>query len=170
MANPKGMKRDFAALEVRRLAGARLLRRGVRPAEVARATGASIQSVCDWARKMRQGGTAALRHPGRAGRKPGLGASDLRRVERGLKRGPEALGYESGLWTLPRVADLIERETGVRYHPGHVWRLLRRLGWSVQRPVGRALERNEAAIAHWKKVRWPELKKKLRSGAKPLSS
>lgn len=164
------MKRDFAALEKRRLLGARLLRQGVKPAEVARRTGASIQSVCDWARKQRQGGVAALRYPGRAGRKPSLDEAGRRRIERGLKRGPEALGYETGLWTLPRVADLIERETGVQYHPGHVWRILRRLGWTVQRPVGRALERKEATIQHWKKVRWPELKKKPAAGAKPSSS
>ncbi len=59
-----------------------------------------------------------------------------------LKRGPAALGYETALWTSVRVADLIERETGVRYHPGHVWKILRQLGWSCQRPTSRALERN----------------------------
>jgi transposase len=170
MAHPKGMKRDFAALEERRLRGARLLRRGMPPAEVARQTGASIQSVCDWARKMRAGGMAALHHPGRAGRKPRLSAAQLAAVAAGLKRGPEALGYESGLWTSARVADLIERECGVRYHPGHVWKILRRLGWSVQRPTGRALERDEAAIGRWRRVTWPALKKKRAPAAKPSSS
>ena len=60
-----------------------------------------------------------------------------------------------------RVADLIARECGIKYHPGHVWKLLRQLGWSCQRPVGRALERNPAAIRRWKQKRWPELKKTL---------
>jgi transposase len=77
-----------------------------------------------------------------------------------LKEGPEVLGYGTGLWTTWRVADLIERQTGQKFHPGHVWRMLRSLGWSCQRPTGRATQRDEPAIRRWKRVRWPELKKK----------
>jgi hypothetical protein len=71
--------------------------------------------------------------------------------------GAEAFGYDTGLWTAARVAQLIEQECGIAYHPGHVWRLLRQLGWSCQRPTGRALERDEQAIAQWKRKRWPEI-------------
>jgi transposase len=77
-----------------------------------------------------------------------------------LLEGPEKLGYETPLWTCPRVADLIEREFGVRYHAGHVWKLLRQLNWSPQRPKGRALERNEESIVEWKRRTWPGIKKK----------
>ena len=66
-----------------------------------------------------------------------------------------------------RVADLIERQTGQKFHPGHVWRILRSLGWSCQRPVGRATQRDEPAILQWKRVRWPEIKKKRSSNAEP---
>ncbi len=83
----------------------------------------------------------------------------MKKIEEGLKRGPEDLGYDTSLWTAKRVTHLIEEVCGVRYHPGHVWRLLRQLGWSCQRPAGRALERDEEAIRQWKKKRWPELKK-----------
>ena len=112
-----------------------------------------------WAKQLAVGGREALRKAGRAGRKPRLSVADRKRIVAGLKRGPEALGYETGLWTSWRVADLIERECGVRYTTVHVWRILRELGWSCQRPVGRALERNERAIRRWKRVRWPEAKK-----------
>ena len=95
---------------------------------------------------------------------------DLRRIERGLKRGPQALGYESGLWTSARVAHLIEKECGVRYHAGHAWRILRQLGWSCQRPAGRALERDEEKIRRWKQKRWPELKKTRKTRAARSSS
>jgi hypothetical protein len=61
------------------------------------------------------------------------------------------------------VADLIERDFQISYHPGHVWRILGQLNWNVQQPVGRALERNEAAIGEWKRKRWPEIKKKLKT-------
>ena len=84
----------------------------------------------------------------------------LQRIEQGLKQGPQVLGYATQLWTAGRVAELIARECGVAYHPRYVGRILARLGWSCQRPVGRALERDEAAVRPWKRVRWPELKKK----------
>ena len=77
-----------------------------------------------------------------------------------LLAGPAAHGYKTVLWTLPRVAALIEKLTGVRYHPGHVWRLLGASGFSCQRPERRALERDEKAIRHWQRVQWPALKKR----------
>jgi len=160
MGNPAGVRRDFTALERRRLRAARLLKNGVHQSEVARRVGAHRQSVSRWARQLEAAGLPGLRKAGRAGRKPRLSRADLRKIERGLKRGPEALGYETSLWTAGRVAHLIEKECGVGYHPSQAWRILRQLGWSCQRPVGRALERDEQAIRRWKQKRWPELKKK----------
>jgi transposase len=160
MGNPKGVRRDFAELERRRLRAARLLEKGLSPAQVAREVGVHRQSVGRWAAQLAQQGRAGLQQAGRAGRKPRLSAADLGRIAQALKRGPEAFGYDTGLWTAARVAQLIEQQCGIAYHPGHVWRLLRQLGWSCQRPTGRALERNEQAIAQWKRKRWPEIKKK----------
>jgi transposase len=149
---------------------ARLLEKGYSQSEVARRVGAHRQSVSQWAAELRERGRAGLRKAGRAGRKPRLSAEDLRKIERGLKRGPEPLGYETGLWTTHRVAQLIEQECGVRYHPSQAWRILRQLGWSCQRPTGRALERNEEKIRLWKQRRWPEIKKKPGKKAAPSSS
>lgn len=89
----------------------------------------------------------------------GLNQADVARIEQHLLAGPERLGYETSLWTSERVAELIRKEFGVSYHPGHMWKLLVSLGWSCQRPTGRALERNESAIRHWKKATWPDIKK-----------
>jgi putative transposase len=116
--------------------------------------------VSRWAQQIQAAGPSGLRKAGRAGRKPRLSADDLKKIERGLKRGPEALGYETSLWTSWRVAHLIEEECGVRYHSSQAWRILRQLGWSCQRPTGRALERDEEKIRLWKQRRWPEIKKK----------
>ena len=164
------MRRDFDALEARRLEAARLLRTGLNEAEVARQVGVHRQSVNRWARQLVIAGRTGLKKAGRAGRKPKLSAAALRKVEHGLQRGPEALGFDTSLWTAWRVAVLIEDTCGVQYHPGHVWRLLKQLGWSCQRPTGRALERDEAAIRHWKRVRWPAVKKTLRPKGKRSSS
>lgn len=98
-----------------------------------------------------------MRKAERAGRPPKLSAAQLRGLQRALKRGPEAFGYASGLWTARRVRDLIEYRTGVRYHEGHVWRILRKLNWRCQRPAAKALERGEEAVRSWKKHRWPQI-------------
>ena len=129
-------------------------------AEVTRQVGVHRQSVNRWAKQIEEQGREGLKHAGQAGRKSRLSQADLKDLEERLKRGAEALGYETNLWTLERVAELVERDFGVKYHAGHVSWLLKKLGWSCQRPTGRALERDEPAIKRWKKRRWPELKKK----------
>jgi transposase len=160
MGNPRGQRRDFEALERRRLEGLRLFRKGVPQAQIARDLRVARQTVSRWVRQYREGGREALRQAGRAGRPPKLGAAQLRQIERMLLAGPEAFGYPTPLWTCPRVAEVIEARFGVRYHPGHVWKLLRAMGFSCQRPVGRAVERDEKAVEPWKRKRWPAMKKK----------
>jgi transposase len=149
---------------------ARLLQQGVPEAEVARRVGVHRQSVNRWAQQVAKGGRSALKRAAHTGRPPQLSVADCQRIEQGLKRGPEALGYRTSLWTAWRVADLIERECGVKYSTVHAWRVLRSLGWTPQRPAGRALERNETSIRRWKRERWPELKKTPKNAAKPSSS
>jgi transposase len=169
MGNPAGVRRDFGKLEERRLEATRLLREGRSQSEVARELGVHRQSVSRWARQLGEGGVRRLRKAERTGRPPKLTTGQLRDIASTLKRGPEALGYASGLWTARRVRNLIEQRTGVRYHEDHVWRILRKLGWSCQRPTGRALERDEPAIRHWKQVTWPRIKKKPSHSGAPSS-
>ncbi len=165
----RGSRRDFAALEARRYEAARLFARGQSQAAVARTLGATRAAAHRWFHTWQDKGRTALKRAGRAGRKPRLEAPQLARVEAALLKGPAAHGFATELWTLPRVATLIERLTHVRYHPGHVWYILRRLGWSLQRPTRQARERDEAAIARWKRERWPQVKK-TRDGGAPGSS
>lgn len=152
-------RRDFQALEQRRLQAAKLFRAGETLAFVARALHASRQSASRWYHAWRRDGLAALRAAGRAGRKPKLNRRQLEQVERLLGQGARALGFGTDLWTLPRVAAVIERHTGVRYHPGHVWKILGAMNWSLQRPARQARERNEAAVREWVRERWPVVKK-----------
>jgi len=161
MGNPAGVKRDFVALEKRRFQAVRLLQNGnLNQSEVARRVHVCRQTVSRWAEEFQAGGLEALQKAGRAGRKPELSEADRKRLEELLVQGPEKLGYETPLWTCARVAHLIDNEFGVEYHPGHVWKILDDLGWSCQRPVGQARERNEEAIRRWKRVEWPAIKKK----------
>lgn len=152
-------RRDFEGMEKRRLQAARLFGEGKSQAEVARVLEVSRQSVSRWHALFRHGGAKRLRGAGRAGRKPRLSAGQLRRVERALREGPRAGGFETDLWSLPLVAQVIEGVTGVQYHPGHVWRVLRALGWTLQRPAQRARERDEERVRRWVRERWPAIKK-----------
>src|SRR5262249_58655216 len=99
------------------LEAAELLRQGLHQAEVARRVGVHRQSVSRWPEELERGGKRALRKAGRAGRRPHLHAEDLRRIEKGLKRRPEALGYETSLWTSWRRGPLIEHECGGHNNP-----------------------------------------------------
>jgi transposase len=167
MGNPAGVPRDFDALEKRRFQAIQLLERGLSQSEIARQVRVVRQSVARWVQQYRAQGKSALRKAGRAGRKPRLSVKQRQQLEKLLVAGPERLGYETPLWTCPRVAHLIEQEFAVHYHEGHVWKILVGLGWSPQRPEGRARERNEEQIRHWKKKVWPALKKSAPGGAYP---
>ena len=128
-------------------------------AEVAHTLQVSRVTAMRWHQAWSKRGTRGLRLAEHLGRPPQLQVRDLERIDRKLRRGAQALGYETDLWTLQRVVEVIEEMTGVRYHVGHVGRVLRRMGWSLQRPTTRARERDEEAIQQWVKARWPELKK-----------
>lgn len=152
-------------MERRRRRGARLLAAGEAQAEVARRVGVSRQTVMRWDRVRKEGGVEALRRAQHFGRPERLTAEQRQELMRLLKDGAIAAGFSTELWTLPRIAHLIEQKFAVLLVPSSVWRLLGRLGWSVQRPTGQARERDERAIRKWKTKRWPELKKSLRDKA-----
>ena len=98
-----------------------LFEQSVIPAEIARQVGVSHQIVSDWRTVWRRYGRDGLYGAGRAGRRPKLGAEQLDQVAAALANGPEANGYTTDLWTLKRVAEVIEQVSGVAYHPAHVW-------------------------------------------------
>ena len=149
-------------LERRRRRGARLLEAGVAQAEVARRVGVTRTSVSRWERLRQDGGTDALKRPKRFGRPRRLTDAQCEELIEQLKVGALAAGFATELWTLPRIRTLIEQRFAVKLTEPSVWRLLRSLGWSVQRPTGQARQRNENAIRTWKARRWPELKKSQR--------
>jgi transposase len=154
---PKGSPQE---LERRRRRAIDLLEAGGSVSSVAHAVGSSVSSVLRWQRLHEAQGAQGLRPRPAPGRPPKLSERDRARLERLLRRGPPAAGYPTELWTLRRVAEVIEREFGVRYHPCHVWRILDGLGWSCQKPERRARERNEQEIEQWRRVRWRHIKKR----------
>jgi transposase len=153
---PKGTS---AHLEQRRRDAIAMLRRGMKAGEVARTLHVSLVSVGRWRKAVGKGGLKALSAQAVPGRPLKLGLAKRAQLAQLLQEGPGAHGFATELWTLARIAELIERYFGVRYHPSQVWRILLSLGWSCQKPESRARERDEAAIARWRRVEWPRLKK-----------
>lgn len=153
---PKG---SAEALEVRRRLAIRLLQQGKGVRETARLIGASPGSVSRWRMAHDTGGDAALAPRPAPGNKRKLDAGQLAELEALLLRGPGAHGYKNELWTLARVAEVIEKRFGVAYVANSTWYLLRRIGWTAQKPERRARERDEEAIARWRERDWPRIKK-----------
>ncbi|MFZ5463959.1 MAG: winged helix-turn-helix domain-containing protein [Pseudomonadota bacterium] len=162
-------KRDFKALEKRRLQGAKLLARGVSTAEVARRLGVARQTVAGWEKRLAEGGRQALKR-GALGRPRQLAAEQERELGRLILAGALAAGFPTELWTLARIGKVITERFGVEYSTGHLWHLLRRMGFSCQKPQKRALQRDEAQIVRWKRHTWPALKKKPSGRAASSSS
>lgn len=139
-------------------------------ADVARLLQVSRQSASRWYMQWKKGGIDSLRAAERAGRPPKLDATQRQRIDLALRDGAQAHGFATDLWTLPRIAIVIERVTGVRYHSGHAWRILRSLNWSLQRPGKRARERNDEAVRQWVAETWPAIKKKPAAKVRGLPS
>jgi transposase len=145
--------------EARRLRAWELKQQGWRQRTIAAALGVTPGAVSQWLKRALTGGVEALRNQVRPGPTPKLAPEQRARIPDLLARGAEAYGFAGDVWTTARVAEVLAREFGVRYHPAHVSRLLRAGGWSVQRPIRRATQRDEAAIAAWYTERWPALKR-----------
>jgi transposase len=152
--------RQRAERQARRERAAELFAQGRTQAEVARELDVSRQSASRWHAGWQASGTTALRSRGPTGRHPKVADEQLEGIERALLEGALAHGFATDVWTLDRIAVVIQGLTGVALSNPSVWRLLRgRLGWSVQRPQRQAKERDQDAIQHWVAHGWPRIKK-----------
>ena len=139
-----------AAADARRARGLSLLAEGQTCQQVAAQVGVSKRTVERWRQEASSGVIRQRKKPGPRVR---LSAKQIRKLERELKRGAYAHGYGEDYWTLDRIAHVIWTLFGVRYHPSGVWHVLRRMGWSNQKPQRQALPRDEDEIAHWPQIK-----------------
>jgi len=137
-----------------------MLLAGKTVAQAAHAVGVARQTVYTWKALLDEGGIDALRSMPLRGRPARLDAQQLDAIGRALMQKPTEHGFGTELWTLKRVGVLIKRQYGVKLGQTQIWRILGRLGFSVQKPERRAIERDEEAVQTWKRKTWPGLKKK----------
>jgi transposase len=155
--------------EWRRLRAWALSQAGWSGRAIAQALGVTPGAVSQWLKRARTGGAQALVHRMPPGSAPRLTADPLAQLPTLLRYGAEAYGFLGDVWTSQRVATVIRQEFGVVYHRAHVSRLLRQIGWSVQKPIQRALQRDEQASAPWATERWPVLQAKPKASGVPSS-
>ncbi len=155
--------------EGRRMRALELHEQGWSGTRIAEALGVTGGAVSQWLRRAREGGREALRTQPPPGPRPRLTEEQRKDLPQVLARGAEAHGFVGDVWTTARVAAVIRRDYGVRYHPAHVSRLLRAIGWSVQRPLRRASQRKQAAIEEWQQERRAALEAKPRRKGAPSS-
>ena len=144
-----------------------LLVQGLSLREVARRVQGSASSVSQWRRAWRNWGEVALAPKHAPGRPRQLTDPQCEPLLPLLLQGARAHGFPNALWTLKRIAAVIQVQFGVRYHPAHVWKVLRRLGWRCQVPERRPIQCNEHAMAHWKRYKGGAIKKRPPAESRP---
>lgn len=153
--------------EWRRFQALRLARRGWKHRDIAEALGVTEASVSEWLTWVEQRGAKALRSRPHGGH-PKLTAEQIQLIPDFLWHGAEAYGFPGNLWNCVRIAKVIQHEFGVRYNRHHVSRMLKKLGWTPQIPILRAIQRNEKEIARWRTEVWPELRRRAHKERRTL--
>jgi transposase len=159
-----------SALEQRRHKAIELSTKGKQTIEIAHILGATRRTVRRWKALFRENGVEGLHARPTPGRPVRLNPEQRNELEHTLLKGARAFGFDTDLWTCPRVSEVIRREFGIRYHVDHIGRLLHSLGWSPQRPQRRAAERDEQKVRNWIKGSWTVIKKNEKTrGASRIS-
>ena len=166
MNSPNSQPHDWK--EWRRIRALALARKGWLQRDIAIALDVSDGAVSRWLSGAREGGTAALLSHPAPGRPPKLTAAQMGALPDLLWHGAEAYGFSAEVWTCERVAGVLFQEWGVAYSKSQVSRVLKRLGWTPQLPITRAIQRDEAAITRWREQRWPWLWQKARREGRTL--
>lgn len=145
--------------EGRRFRAWELKQQGWKQVCIAEALGVTAGAVSQWLKRAREGGIETLRRNPAPGPQSRLTDEQRAQIPQVLAKGAEAYGFHGDVWTTARIAAVIKDVFGVSYHPAHISRLLKSIGWSVQKPIVRATQRDEAAIEAWYTERWPALKR-----------
>ena len=156
--------------EQRRKQAWALYQAGWKQKDIAEALGVTKGAVSQWIKRVKEGGEAALAERSKSGAPPRLSWAERQKLPELLERGAESFGFRGDLWTCSRVGKVIQSEFLVQYHPAHISRILKDLGWTPQKPIKRAKQRQEAEVQRWKTERWPELHKRPSQKEEPLSS
>ncbi len=156
----KQAEHDGAYRVAKRLQAVVLNSEGRTSGELASLLKAPRSKVSAWLARYQAQGVEGLLEGYRSGRPARLTEVQHRRLGDLLDSGPVAYGLDTGIWTSPMIAWVIEEEFGVTHHPGHMRKLLHDLGFSVQRPRRVLARADRRQQDRWHRCIYPRLKKK----------
>lgn len=154
MANYK--QSDYEALRRRCV---ELHEAGWKQLAIAQAFGLTQPWVSRTLKKYQQQGATALQEGKRTGAPARLSDQQVSQLVTALNKGATAHGFSGAVWTRSRINEVIKTLFGVSYDPSQVGRILKKVGWSRQKPQRKAYQQDPQAVAQWKEERLPELKK-----------
>jgi transposase len=149
-----------AQWEAKRMIAANMFEQQLEADEIAASLDVDTQTVRTWRRRFEAFGRDGLRARKHKGRPSRLSEAQRQRLAQMLLQTPAECGFDKYLWTQQLIADLIKRELGISYHHDHIGVILREMGFTHQKPMRRARERDEARIEAWRQEQWPALLKK----------
>lgn len=147
------------AREFRRLRAIELYNGGMKAVRIAEVLGVTRGAVSQWLKRYREQGIDSLYHHERVKRPGKLPQIQIEELTRMLLQGAENFGYTGDVWTGSRIRDLIEIKFGVKFSVRHVQRLMKKMGWTPQKPVTFASQKNMEEVQLWREQRWPDIKK-----------
>lgn len=150
----------YTAREARRLAGFQLFQRGLGPTEIARRLGAPVSTVERWARRFREEGAEGVRDRPRSGRPHRLDEARRKELVEILLAGAVAAGFESEYWSMPRVRQVVQQRFGAVFHVDYLGVLLRKLGFTPQKPARVSRRKEPRAAEEFRRKTWPQARKK----------
>jgi len=136
---------------------------GESPEKVIKTLGFSRACIYNWLARYRSGGWHALRTGARSGRPPKLNASQMKWIYNTIRdKDPQQLKFEFALWTRKMIVTLIKKQFGLKLSPASVGRLLKQLGFTCQKPLYRAYQRDSALVEKWKNEEFPKIQKRAK--------
>ena len=143
--------------EWKRKQGFEMLKKGMKKSVISKKLGVNRKTVYNWSVKLEQSGDwHDIKQPGS---KSKLTKDQKEKLKRIIDGGPRSYGYDTDLWTLKRISEVISGEFDVSYNTTHIWRVLKNLGYSAQIPVAVAMEKNSEYVKEWLEKNYPEYMK-----------
>ena len=158
-----GRKISPEAMEEIRIRAVQRVQAGESPEDVIKTLGFSRACIYNWLVRYRSGGWHALRSGKGSGRKKKLDGAQTKWLYNTIRdKDPQQMKFEFALWTRAMIVTLIKRELGIKLSPSSVGRLLHQMGFSCQKPLYRAYQRNPEAVRKWKEEEFPEIQKRAK--------
>jgi transposase len=159
-----GRKLDHHTLQVMRQQAVKAVREGAPVTSVAAAYGLSVRTIFSWLAKFADGGQNALLAKPISGRPPKISAEEMRWIAQAVRdNSPQQFKFEFGLWTLSLIGELIKRQFGKSLALASVSRVMKLLGFSVQKPLYQAWQQDAKLVQQWEAEIYPSIKAQARA-------